>query len=257
MELLNGYLNLLDSPLLTYSKQEVSALTYDLSLINATGVDLDVVLQGVKNVGSIRMMLFGEPGTGKTAFAKHLATKLDKSLLVRKASDLLGKYVGETEKNIAEAFALAEHNDAVLLVDEFDSFMSSREHHTVSWETTMVNEMLTQMEDFKGVFITTTNFKNKMDKAVARRFDFKVELNYLKPNQIMTLIRQILPGTREASCHSIINLKVLTPGDFTVAVRKCALINDFTLEKICQFLREECQYKQGEVKTIGVIPETI
>ena len=78
-------------------------------------------------------------------------------LLVRRASDLLSMFVGEVEKNIARAFREAEDDGALLLIDEVDSFLQDRRGAQRSWEVTQVNEMLTQMEGFAGVFIASTN----------------------------------------------------------------------------------------------------
>ena len=76
--------------------------------------------------------------------------------MVRRASDLLSCWVGATEQNIARAFEEARKDDAVLLIDEADSFLQDRRGAGHSWEVTQVNEVLTQMENFEGVFIATT-----------------------------------------------------------------------------------------------------
>ena len=66
-------------------------------------------------------------------------------------------YLGETEKIIAQAFEDAQRDDAVLLLDEIDSFLRDRTLSSHSWEVTQVNEQLTQIENYEGVFIATTN----------------------------------------------------------------------------------------------------
>lgn len=70
--------------------------------------------------------------------------------MVRRASDLLSCWVGATEQNIARAFEEARKDDAVLLIDEADSFLQDRRGAGHSWEVTQVNEVLTQMENFEG-----------------------------------------------------------------------------------------------------------
>lgn len=85
--------------------------------------------------GACTMLFYGPPGTGKTALARYLADRLDRECKVVRASDLLGPYLGETEQNIAKAFREAEKEEAVLVIDEADSF--PREMATRSWETTL------------------------------------------------------------------------------------------------------------------------
>ena len=124
-------------------------------------------------------MLFGAPGTGKTAFANHLAEQLGLPLLIKRASDILGKYVGQSERNIARMFSQAQKQGALLLLDEADSLLGDRRDARAHWEIIQVNEMLTQMERFDGIFICTSKLMDKLDAASLRRFDFKVKFDYL------------------------------------------------------------------------------
>ena len=70
--------------------------------------------------------MFGPPGTGKTEFVKHLGKELDRKVLVMKGSDLLSKYVGESEQNIAKAFQRAETEHVILFFDEIDGLVQDR-----------------------------------------------------------------------------------------------------------------------------------
>src|SRR5690606_32926292 len=89
-------------------------------------LDLTKVLEGIRECESARICLFGPPGTGKTAYGRWLAKQLDKPLMIKRASDLLSMWVGGTEENIAHAFKEAEDEQAVLLIDEVDSFLQDR-----------------------------------------------------------------------------------------------------------------------------------
>ncbi len=80
----------------------------------------------------------------------------------------------------------------MLLLDEADSFLRSRKDAQQSWEITQVNELLTQMESFSGIFICSTNLVTTMDEASLRRFDYKIRFNYLKPEQSWALFNQLL-----------------------------------------------------------------
>jgi len=121
------------------------------------------------------LCLYGLPGTGKTQFAEHLALELGKPILIKRASELFDKYLGESEKRIAEAFDQAEEDGAILLLDEADSFLRDRSRSMHSWEVTTVNELLQRMERFEDIFICTTNLYAQVDVAALRRFTFKLE----------------------------------------------------------------------------------
>ena len=118
-------------------------------------------------------------GEGKTEFVKNLGKTLDRKVLVVKGSDLLSKWVGESEQNIAKAFHRAEAEHAILFFDEVDGLVQSRERAHASWEVTQVNELLRHMENFDGVMIAATNFRKNLDPAIMRRFTFKLEFDYL------------------------------------------------------------------------------
>ena len=162
---------------------------YDPAFINAS-VDLAAVAGGLATIKSGRLCLYGPPGTGKTAFGRWLAHFLGLPLHVKRASDLLSMWVGGTEKNLAAAFLEAEQEGALLLLDEVDGFLQDRRAARASWEVTGVNEMLTQMESFPGVFIASTNLMEGLDQAALRCFDLKVEFDYLRPEQSQALFEK-------------------------------------------------------------------
>jgi len=251
-ELLNGYLIAGRYKKLTFDKNK-SSIDYDLSLTNCIGDNLTKVKQGIRCLGEARILLFGPPGTGKTAYATHLSEDLDLPLIVKKASDLLGSYVGETERNIAMAFDEAKEMNGILLIDEVDSFLNSRESHSNSWESTMVNEMLTQMESFDGIFIATTNFNKKLDHAVARRFDFKIKLDYLTTVQRFKMFKQFVPSLSKAIKIQLAKLNNLTPGDFLVVARKCALLGKLDEHVVLNYLQQESDYKEPKKGGIGFL----
>jgi len=153
-------------------------------------VDLHELIEGLRRQRSARICLYGVSGSGKSTFGRHVARELDMPLHVRRASDLLSPYVGETEQNLAHMFRTAADDDAVLLLDEADSFFRDRQGADRHWEVTQVNELLTQMEDFEGLFICSTNLMDVFDQASLRRFDLKIKFNYLRPDQAWTLFQR-------------------------------------------------------------------
>ncbi len=228
---------------------------YDPAFINADA-DLAAIAQGIQASGSGRLCLYGAPGTGKTAYGRWLADQLGKPLLIKRASELLSKWVGEAEKNIARAFKEAEQEGAVLLIDEVDSFLQDRRNASRSWEVTQVNEMLTQMEGFGGVFIASTNLMTGLDPAALRRFDLKAKFDWLKPEQVLELLRRYcrqmaLATPDEADERLVRQLRQVTPGDFAAAMRQHRFRPIASSAQWVELLRDECALKEGTRQFMG------
>lgn len=205
-------------------RQVLATDVYDIAHLN-TSSDLRRMADLLKQNPSARLCLHGPPGTGKTAFGHWLAGEIERPIQVERGSDLFSPFVGMTEKNIARTFEKAARDEAVLLIDEVDSFLQdrSRAHH--SWEVTQINEMLTQIEAFPGVLIASTNFLDHLDAASLRRFDLKLQFGYLQPDQIRRLLvswchRLDLrpPGVEDLAM--VENLETATPGDFAAVARQ-------------------------------------
>lgn len=237
------------------STQESSLPTlYDPSLLNSSA-DLLRITEGLKATRSGRLCMYGPPGTGKTAFGLWLAEQLGIPLHVKRASDLLSMWVGGSEKNIADAFKKAEDDRALLLIDEVDSFLQDRRGASRSWEVSSVNEMLTQMERFSGVFIASTNLMDDLDQAALRRFDMKIFFGPLKPEQAWELLRRYC-GMLELSPPEIglrprLNrLDTLTPGDFAAVSRQHRFCTMEDAEALLRGLEDECAAKTGTRRSV-------
>jgi hypothetical protein len=222
--------------------------TYRLDILN-TDRDLVAICAGLKRSGSGRMCLYGPPGTGKTAFGHHLAEVLDRPLLLKRASDLQSKWLGETEQNMARMFAEAAADNAVLLLDEADSFLQDRSGAERSWEVSQTNEMLTQLETFSGVFIASTNLIDRLDPAALRRFSLKVKFNYLGKDQIAIMFRDSIAllglDSDPEAVRRVVGLTNLTPGDFAAAILQVQLTGATTATEFAQVLVGECAIKNG------------
>jgi len=193
----------------------------------------------------MNVLMFGPPGTGKSEFVKYLGKELDRKVLVMRGSDLISKYVGETEQQIAAAFRRAEAEHAILFFDEIDGLVQARENARASWEVTQVNELLQQMENFDGVMVAATNFCKNLDPAIMRRFTFKLEFDYLddKGKRIFfeKTFKSQLSEREERSLCEIVNL---TPGDFrTVRQEHFYLGGSQSNEDRIAALRSECDMK--------------
>ena len=243
---------------------ECHAPSYSLSGLNIEGsVDeiMDVVqaydtvwtgLDENSAPNSLNILLYGPPGTGKTEFVRHIARTLGRDLIVRRASDLLSMFVGQTEANIAAAFEEAERTKSILFFDEADSFLRDRSGAMQGHEVSKVNEILTRMESFKGIFIAATNFDSTLDAASRRRFALKLGFGYLKPEGVRHIWNVFFPTL---SCpDAVANLPMLTPGDFNAVNGRLRYLpeNVRTASRIEAELRKELQAKDAHAgRTMG------
>lgn len=234
----------------------VANLGFDPGLMNPN-VDLQKLVSDLPPGADVRLCAYGPPGTGKTAFGQWLAKHLDKPHLVFHASDLLASLVGQTEKNIANAFQLALHEEAVLQFDEVDSLLRNRELLQQSWEVTMVNEMLVQMENFSGIFIASTNRFHGIDQAALRRFDVVVAFDFLKRDQALQLLLRLAEGvgldvSAEEARHALGSFGELTPGDFQQAFRRLRLSRPNSIEELMGVLGSGVATRSGSQR-IGFV----
>ncbi len=226
-----------------------------------TDLDANELVDGLRRAGEARLCLYGPPGTGKTAFGQWLAKQLDKPLSVKRASDLLSPYVGEAEMNMAAAFDTAARDDAVLMIDEVDSFLQNRAGAHRSWEVTQVNEFLTQLEHYHGIFIASTNLMEGLDPAAMRRFDIKAKFDYLRPEQawrlFVRLCQRLRLSTRSKRLQTRLEaIACLTPGDFAVIARTHRFRPFDSAAAVIDALAQECSHKpDAQPHAIGFVQQ--
>lgn len=255
--LISNTLEAQGKPALRNSADLALPALYDPRFIQSDS-DLEAVADGLAHAKSGRLCLYGPPGTGKTAYGKWLAQRLKIPFTMKKASDLMSMWVGENEKNIARAFQQAEREGSLLLIDEVDSFLQDRRGSQQSWEISLVNEMLTQMESFQGIFIASTNLMAGLDQAALRRFDLKVCFGYLATQQASDLLQGYClalampaPSSREHGRLAL--LRNLTPGDFAAVMRQHRFRPLVSTETFIAALESECAIKAGGKQAIGFI----
>lgn len=221
---------------------------YDPGFLNAD-CDLGILTDGLRrNAAGARLCLYGSPGTGKSAFALHLGKVLDRPVLVKRSSDLMSKWVGETERNIAAAFRAAREDGAILVIDEADGFLRDRAGADRSWEVTQVNELLTQMEAFDGLFVASTNLVDTLDAASLRRFDFKIRFDPLTRGQCRAMLVRLCAGDDrlDEACALLDRQAQATPGDFTNALRQLRVTGEpATALRIAALVAREVALKPG------------
>jgi len=222
---------------------------YDVRLCNSS-IDMHMLVQSLFRTSSGRILLYGPPGTGKTALGRWLAATLDKPLMSRRMSDLQSPWLGEMERNIADAFEHATLDEAVLQIDEIDSFLRDRREASRTWEISLVNEFLTQVESFEGILVASTNLLDSLDPAALRRFDHKIRIDFLKPEQAWRLLRHKLdqwnlPVSDPAQCQRrLAAMSNLTPGDFATVARRHEVVRYCGADEVIDFLEKELAFKE-------------
>jgi len=227
-----------------------SVTSYDLEMLNVeTRFELPRIVEAIKARGHGTLCFYGAPGTGKTALAEHLAKAIGRPLIVKQASDLMSKYIGETEQNMAAMFKEAEAEQAVLLLDEADSFLQDRRGAQRTYEVTEVNEMLQGMERFNGVFVCTTNLLDRLDQAALRRFTFKLKFMPLTTVQRERMFvvealdndaARLTPEVRKR----LTAMSQLCPGDFAAVKRQVDILaTTFSAEEFLDQLEAEHRIK--------------
>ncbi len=224
---------------------------YDPALVNAD-CDLGALAAQVTQPGTPRavsLLLSGPPGTGKSAWVRHLASCMGLPVLQRRASDLLDGYVGGTEHNIARTFAEARASGVFLVFDEPDSLLLERADAVRSWEVSQVNEMLTWMEQHPLPFACTTNLADRLDRASLRRFLIKARFDWLTPAQVRHAFRRFFDLPPPAALD---DLHALAPADFALVWRRAELAGAVQdAAELVRLLAAECRGRQGVRVSIG------
>jgi hypothetical protein len=154
-------------------------------------------LAGRPGAQGVRMLLAGPPGTGKTLSAEVMARALGVDLLVVDLSRVVSKWIGETEKNLAEVFDSAESARAVLLFDEADALFGKRTEVSDAHDRYANLEtayLLARLERFEGLTILSTNLRQNLDPAFTRRLEFVVDFNEPGRDERLALWKCHLPA---------------------------------------------------------------
>ncbi|MFF2190729.1 ATP-binding protein [Streptomyces sp. NPDC058155] len=144
----------------------------------------------------VTAMFAGGSGTGKTLAAEVMAKELGLDLFVVDLSQVVSKYIGETEKNLRRVFDSAERGGALLLFDEADALFGKRSEVKDShdrYANLEVSYLLMRMEAYRGLAILTTNMKNALDTAFLRRIRFVVDFPFPAEHERAEIWRRVLP----------------------------------------------------------------
>jgi len=146
---------------------------------------------------SLSALFHGPPGTGKTLAACVLANELGVEVYRVDLAQVVSKWVGETEKNLARIFEAASRSKALILFDEADSLFGKRTEVRTAvdrYSNLEVNYLLQKLEDFDGVAVLTTNFPENIDPAFKRRIRFKVAFPFPDASLRATMWQTLIPS---------------------------------------------------------------
>ncbi|QIP88027.1 AAA family ATPase [Streptomyces sp. Tu 2975] len=145
----------------------------------------------------VTALFAGGSGTGKTLAAEVMAKELGLDLFIIDLSQVVSKYIGETEKNLRKVFDAAERGGALLLFDEADALFGKRSEVKDShdrYANLEVSYLLMRMEAYRGLAILTTNMKQALDTAFMRRIRFVVDFPFPGESERAEIWRRVLPA---------------------------------------------------------------
>ena len=227
-----------------------SPAAYDPGLVN-TDCDLAKLVDRLSRPDAgrrVSFLLSGPPGSGKSAWIRHLAKRLELQVLEKRASDLLDAFLGGTERHIADAFAEARDTNAFLIFDEAESLLADRTNAVRSWEISQVNEMLIWMEQHPLPFACTTNVPERLDRASLRRFLVKIRFEWMSQTQV----RQAFHNFFGLPAPTVLDgLRTLTPADFALVRRRSEFLDAVNTKELVRLLAAECEGRIGSRRPIG------
>lgn len=205
------------------------------------------------DMAGFSVLIWGEPGTGKSAYAVDLARRLGLRSRSVAASDLLGPYVGETEARIAQCFARAARSGEMIILDEIDSFLIRRHADSRSWERSMVNEFLVRMDRHRLPVVCTTNAFDQIDPAARRRFTFRLDFEPMTAAQAVRAIPHHFGVTLPATA----DLAGLVIADLIAVRSRRRLLGTYAdtvdADSLHHALMEERGARGGAARTIGFV----
>ena len=246
--LLNGKSKMRETVKAEYDPKVLNASMSPLKIVEMVENAAKFAEQNKGTENGIRMLFYGLSGTGKTELARYISGQLGKHVVLKRASDILSPYVGEDEQNIRDAFAEAESSDSILLFDEADTFFYDRNQAQRTWERSLVNEFLTQMEEFSGILICTTNLRNVMDPAMQRRFHIMVEFKPMKFEGIKVMAERYFPNHHlsNTQIEELEDMESATPGDFGALASRIRFMDPDDVDS--DYIFEELKKLQTEKK---------
>ena len=195
----------------------------------------------------VRCLFSGSPGTGKTFAAKLLSKSLGRDLYCVDVPSMVSKYIGETEKNLSSLFDRAEDENWILFFDEADALFGKRSETNSANDkhaNQSVSYLLQRIEYFSGMLLLATNFKNNLDEAFLRRFEFVIDFELPKERERLALWKQTLPSAFELepgfNLTKIAKEHKLSGANITNVIAYCVI--QAQVRKSKKILEEDARY---------------
>ncbi len=216
----------------------------------------------LRGAAGISVLFSGHPGVGKSMSGTVLAKRLGLDIYEIDLSQVVSKWLGETEKNLSDVFDAAEPGHVVLLFNEADSLFGKRTADVKSsndrYANMETNYLLQRLERFNGLTILTTNLTGAIDHAFKRRFTYDVYFTFPSPDMRAELWRRTLPKERSASDIDFDELAdkfELTGGFIKVACERAAYVagaNNVDIDAALLSATIERMYRErGKLSTVG------
>ena len=211
----------------TRKRRQVNSDQYDIKVINSD-IPIDILDKMAEKAfgqhSPWKLMLSGGSGTGKSAYAYHLAEKLGIDVIVKRPHEVIFRYFGESETAIANAYKEAESKNALLLFDEADGYLSRKTNVYSGGDkghNDITNAFMVNLEEYNGFVIATTNHIELIEPALIRRFHKIVEFNFPSYQGMKLLFERYFPDVDfdKGELERICSLGSIGPGDF-VAVKE-------------------------------------
>lgn len=221
-------------------------------------------LNGLKS--GLTMLFYGFPGTGKTELVKQIAKKNNRALLLVDVAAIKSKWVGESERNIKRVFH--EYNlalkfyekEPILFFNECDALISKRNTVTSSVDqmnNAMQNIVLQELEDFKGIFIATTNLIQNIDTAFDRRILYKLPFDKPEQPTRLKILKSQFPQFSNESLANV-SFKYDLSGGQIQNIKKKYLVEEIlfnntnsTSDNLTEYIESEVNFRITSKKTIG------
>ncbi|MBA3541306.1 MAG: AAA family ATPase [Deltaproteobacteria bacterium] len=216
----------------------------------------------LRGAQGISVLFSGHPGVGKTMSGTVLAKRLGLDIYEVDLSQVVSKWLGETEKNLSDVFDAAEPGHVVLLFNEADSLFGKRTSDVKSsndrYANMETNYLLQRLERFGGLAILTTNLTSAIDQAFKRRFTYDVFFSFPSPDMRAELWRRTLPKSAteyQIDFDALADRYELSGGFIKVACERAAYVagaDDTEIdETLLRHTIERMYRERGKLSSVG------